>query len=100
MDLVAASPARDIDAYVPMSDDTIHAIGSVLAAVTRVLRHGRHWLSVARFLVVASLALALIVSDLIRSVRDRAVSTGCVIATPFSLILRHLSRPPQVWAAQ
>lgn len=100
MDLVAASSAQDVDAHAPMTDATVHAIGSVLAAVARILRHGRHWLTVARFLILASLALALLVSDLIRSVRDRAVSTGCAIATPFALILRHLSRPPQVWASQ
>ena len=97
---MAAPPAKDVDTHVPMTDAIIHAIGTVLASVARILRHGRHWLSLARFLVVVSLALALRVSDLIRFVRDRAVSTGCAIATPFALILRHLSRPPQVWAAQ
>ncbi|WP_375271093.1 hypothetical protein [Sphingomonas sp.] len=91
---------QDIDARAPMTNAVIHAIGTMLAAVARILRDGRHWLSVARFLIVASLALALLVSDLVRAVRDRAVATGCVIATPFSLILRHLSRPPQVWAGQ
>lgn len=100
MDLVAASPAQDIDAYAPTTGATIYAIGSVLAAVARILKNGRHWLSVASFLIVASRALALLISDLIRSVRDQAVSIGCATATPFALILRHLSRPPQAWAAQ
>lgn len=97
---MAASPAQDVEAHARVTDAAVHAIGTVLAAIARILKHGRHWLTVARFLIVASLALALLVSSLIRSVRDRAVSTGCAIATPFALILRHLSRPPQVWAAQ
>ena len=82
-----------------MSDAKVNAIGTVLAAVARLLKYQRHWLSVAQFIIIASRALAVIIVELIRSARERAITSTGVVAIPFAVMHRHLSRPPSRWAS-
>lgn len=99
MEQADALREQEVGVYAPMTDAKINAIGTVLAAVARLLKYQRHWLSVAQFIVVASRALAIIIIELIRSARQRAmVSTG-VVAIPFAVMHRYLSRPPSRWAS-
>lgn len=82
-----------------MTDAKVNAIGTVLAAVARLLKYQRHWLSVAQFLIVGSLALAFIMVEIIRSVQGRAITLIGVVAIRFEILHRHLSRPPSRWAS-
>lgn len=82
-----------------MTDAKINAIGTVLAAVARLLKYQRHWLSVAQFIIIASQALAIIIGEFIRSARERAITLAGVIAVSFAVIHKHLSRPPSRWAS-
>ncbi len=100
MDPANALLDQESDTYVPLSDANVNALGRVLAAVADILMYRRHWLSVAQFLIVGSLAISYLVSNLARSVRERTLALESVMSTPFALLYRHLSRPPQVWAGQ
>ncbi len=85
--------------YAPMTDARVNAIGTVLAAVARLLKYQRHWLSVAQFLIIGSLVLAFMMGEIIRSVQERAISLIGVVAIRFEILNRHLSRPPSRWAS-
>lgn len=100
MDANGTLVEREAGSYAPLSDATIVAMGTVLAAASRWIGANKHWLSVALFLTIASKTFAFLIAAITRSVRERGVASCIVIATPFAVLLRHLSRPPQVWAAQ
>ncbi|MGK2909124.1 MAG: hypothetical protein ACSLE1_04895 [Sphingobium sp.] len=100
MELRDQLPEHEPDPVASMPDSAIEAIGTLLAAAARWLRDNHHWLSVALLLSSASRALAFATVERSRSARQRALTSVCTMAATFAVLLRHLSRPPQVWAAQ
>ena len=99
MEPAVALPEQEVGVHAPMTDAKINAIGTVLAAVARLLKYQRHWLSVAQFIIIASRALAILIVELIRLARERAIALTGVVAVPFAVMHRHLSRPPSRWAS-
>lgn len=98
MEPAVALSEQEVGVHAPMTDARISAIGTVLAAVARLLKYQRHWLSVAQFIIIASRVLAIIILELVRSARERAIALTGVVAIPFAVMHRHLSRPPSRWA--
>ena len=99
MEQADALPEQEVGVYAPMADAKINAIGTVLAAIARLLKYQRRWLSVAQFIIIASRALAIVIIELTRSARERAMASTGVVAIPFAVMHRHLSRPPSRWAS-
>lgn len=99
MEQADALPEQEVGVYAPMTDAKINATGTVLAAIARLLKYQRRWLSVAQFIIIASRAFAIIIIELIRSARERAMAWTGVVAIPFAVMHRHLSRPPSRWAS-
>lgn len=96
-----ALPEHDVDTYVPMSDAVAEALGTVLAAIARILdgeamlRRGGPGL----FRRLASMIAAFIAFVVALVVRQRAIAGNNLATVTGSRALRHLRRPPQGWAA-
>jgi hypothetical protein len=101
MDAAAALPEQDADTYVSMSDAVIEALGTVLAAIARIIefeamRHRGGPGIVRRLTSIIAAFIAFVVTLV---VRQRAIATRSLAMVTASRTLRHLRRPPQGWAA-
>lgn len=101
MEPADALPEQEADTYVSMSDAAIDALGTVLAAIARILdgeamlRRGGPGI----FRRLVSIIAAFIVFVVALVVRQRAIGTRSLATIAGSKTLRHLRRPPQGWAA-
>lgn len=98
---VDATSEQDADTYVSMSDAAIEALGTVLAAIGRMLdgEAMRHRGGPGIFRRLASIIAAFIAFVVTLVVRQRAIATRSLATVTASRTLRHLRRPPQGWAA-
>ena len=101
MDAAAALPEQDVDTYVPVSDAVTEALGTVLAAIARIVEGEamRHRGGPGIFRRLASIIAAFIAFMVTLVVRQCAIATHSHATVAASRTLRHLRRPPQGWAA-